>query len=198
MEIKVRPMGLYETNCYIVEKNGRSLIIDPGIDATDWVVQNAPNPLAILNTHGHFDHVWSNKELKERLNLPIYCPRGDAFMLENDPFGFRVPPSSPDINVRGDTAFDIGDFRVTFRHFPGHTPGCSVIEIDGHWFCGDFLFRQSIGRCDFPFSDPAAMIESLNRAEAFDPALILHPGHGPTTTLGDELPYFDRYRAMMR
>ncbi|HIP31040.1 MAG TPA: MBL fold metallo-hydrolase, partial [Sulfurospirillum arcachonense] len=85
MTIKYQPMGAYQTNCYIVEVEGKEFIIDPGMDATDWVLKNTTNPVAILNTHGHFDHVWSNKELKEKLNIPIYVPKDDEFMLKDDP-----------------------------------------------------------------------------------------------------------------
>ncbi|HHH51826.1 MAG TPA: MBL fold metallo-hydrolase, partial [Campylobacterales bacterium] len=59
MEIKMQPMGAYQTNCYIVTVEGKDIIIDPGVGATQWVLCNIQNPIAILNTHGHFDHVWS-------------------------------------------------------------------------------------------------------------------------------------------
>lgn len=65
MNIKVKPMGEYQTNCYIVSINDMDFIIDPGMGATEWVMQNVTNPIAILNTHGHFDHVWSNAELQK-------------------------------------------------------------------------------------------------------------------------------------
>ena len=64
MDIKVHPMGDYGTNCYIVSIDEKDFIIDPGVGATAWVKQNAKNPVAVLNTHGHFDHVWSNQEVK--------------------------------------------------------------------------------------------------------------------------------------
>ena len=67
MTIKSQAMGSYQTNCYIVTINDKDLIIDPGMDATQWVIDNTTNPIAILNTHGHFDHVWSNAQLKTKL-----------------------------------------------------------------------------------------------------------------------------------
>lgn len=186
MQIKVKPMGPYQTNCYIVTVNRAQLIIDPGVDATEWVMRNVSNPLAILNTHGHFDHVWSNKELKDRLGIPIYCPKDDVFMLEKDPFGQRVPPSRVDVAVEPDEKHQIGGIEAAFLHFPGHTPGCSAIEIDDVWFCGDFLFRGSIGRVDFPYSDPKAMKKSLKRALSYPKNVTLYPGHGPKSTLDAE------------
>ena len=179
-------MGPYQTNCYIVTVDGKDLIIDPGVGATSWVLNNVTNPVAILNTHGHFDHVWSNAEVKEHLDIPIYCPQKDAFMLENDPFSQGTPPSHPDVLIRGDEAIEIEGIKLRFRHFPGHTPGCSVIEIGDIWFSGDFLFEQSIGRWDFPNSSGEEMIQSLQKALKIKEDFTLYPGHGMSTTLKAE------------
>lgn len=186
MEIKIQPMGVTQTNCYIVTKEGKDLIIDPGMGATQWVLDNVTNPIAILNTHGHYDHIWSNHDLKERLKIPIYCPQGDIFMLSACPLGQQVPPSKADYSVTGDETLDIQGLKVTFRHFPGHTPGCSIIEIDDVWFSGDFLFQQSIGRWDFPFSSGEDMIKSLEKVSKIKEDYTLYPGHGLSTTLRAE------------
>jgi len=193
MEIKIQPMGVYQTNCYIVTIDGKNLIIDPGVDAAKWVVDNVSNPVAILNTHGHFDHVWSNAEVKEKLHIPIYCPKEDTFMLTDDPLGQGTPKSIPDHEVIGDETLDIEGIKVKYRHFPGHTPGCSVIEIDDVWFSGDFLFQQSIGRWDFPASSGEDMIKSLEKALTIEGDYTIYPGHGLSTTLKAEqrvIPYW--------
>ncbi len=193
MQIKTKPMGSYQTNCYIVTIDGKDLIIDPGIDAASWVIKHTTNPIAILNTHGHFDHVWSNAELKKQLNIPIYVPEKDAFMLENDPFGQGTPSSHPDYLIRGDETISIQGIKIPYRHFPGHTPGCSVIEIGDTWFSGDFLFRQSIGRWDFPYSSADEMQKSLEKASTIKEEFVIYPGHGPGTTLKAEqniMPYW--------
>ena len=186
MQIKIQPMGPYQTNCYIVTIEGKELIIDPGVGATSWVVKNVANPIAILNTHGHFDHVWSNAELKKRLNLPIYCPQKDTFMLKNDPLGQGTPPSNPDVVIKEDQEVEIEGIKVKFRHFPGHTPGCSVIEIGDVWFSGDFLFEKSIGRWDFPNSNGHEMVQSLQKALKIKEDFTIYPGHGMSTTLKAE------------
>jgi glyoxylase-like metal-dependent hydrolase (beta-lactamase superfamily II) len=186
MEIKSRPMGPYQTNCYLVTIDSKTLIIDPGVDAAAWVEKEAENPVAILNTHGHFDHVWSNAELKKRLHIPIYCPAGDAFMLGNDPLGQGMPPSEADMAIHGDETVKIDGIDVRFLHFPGHTPGSSVIEISDVWFSGDFLFRDSIGRWDFPYSSSGDMVESLEKAIMMKEDRRLFPGHGPQSTLRRE------------
>jgi len=195
MQIKVQPMGAYQTNCYIVTIDGKDLIIDPGIDATKWVLENTSKPVAILNTHGHFDHVWSNADIKSLLKIPIYCPKEDAFMLTDDPLGQGTPKSQPDHLIVGDESLNIDGIELKFRHFPGHTPGCSVIEIGGVWFSGDFLFEQSIGRWDFPASSGEDMIKSLERATKIEGDYSVYPGHGGSTTLKAEqkiMPYWIR------
>jgi glyoxylase-like metal-dependent hydrolase (beta-lactamase superfamily II) len=193
MQIKIQPMGPHQTNCYIATIDGKDFIIDPGVGATQWVLDNVTNPIAILNTHGHFDHVWSNAEIKEKLKIPIYVPKEDAFMLENDPFGQGTPPSKPDYLVTGDETLELEGVKIKYRHFPGHTPGCSIIEIDDVWFSGDFLFQQSIGRWDFPYSSAESMAKSLEKALSIKEDFTLYPGHGLSTTLGREqrvIPYW--------
>lgn len=186
MEIKVQPMGNYQTNCYIITIDGKDLVIDPGVDATRWVLENTTNPIAILNTHGHFDHVWSNKELQEKLEVKLYTPKDDNFMLEKDPYNMGMIASCADILVDHDQEFELEGIKVKFHFFPGHTPGCSAIEIENNLFSGDFIFNGSIGRCDFPYSDPEQMIESLEKVLSWDRNLRIYPGHGPSTTLKSE------------
>ncbi len=186
MHIQVRPMGPYQTNCYIVHIDNKDIIIDPGVGATEWVMQNVTNPVAILNTHGHFDHVWSNQELKEKLNIPLYTPKDDVFLLQSSEMMPNLPPSYPDIEVEGDEEIDIQGIKVKFRHFPGHCPGCSTIEIEDAMFSGDFVFERSIGRCDFPYSSPQKMIASLNKFKAIDYDKKIYPGHGGETSISAE------------
>ncbi len=186
MGIKIQAMGEYQTNCYIVTVNGKDFIIDPGVGATKWIEQHVKNPIAILNTHGHFDHVWSNKEVSDLYNLKIYTPENDNFMLEKDPYNFGMTPSYADVLVKADEEFDFDGVKVKFHFFPGHTPGCSAIEIDGNLFSGDFIFNGSIGRTDFPFSNPKSMIESIDKILAWKDNIRIYPGHGSPTTLSAE------------
>ncbi len=193
MTIQAEPMGAYQTNCYIVSVGGKDIIIDPGVDATSWVMNHVSNPIAILNTHGHFDHVWSNQELKEALNIPLYTPKDDLFLLQNSTFMPDLPHSFPDVEIEGDAKIDIEGILVMFRHFPGHSPGCSTIEIGDVMFSGDFIFDNSIGRVDFPYSDVAAMKKSLERFTTIPYDKTVYPGHGGTTTIAKEqrnVPYW--------
>lgn len=191
MTIKAQPMGEYQTNCYIVSVDGKDFIIDPGVGATSWVMQNITNPVAILNTHGHFDHVWSNAELQEKLKIPLYTPKGDVMLLSGSSWRPDLPPSTPDVEVDGDEEFDFDGVKVKFRHFPGHCPGNSTIEIGDAMFSGDFIFERSIGRVDFPYSSSEDMKESLRRFKKLDYDKTIYPGHGGTTTIKQEQQYSD-------
>lgn len=186
MQIQMHPMGAYQTNCYIVTINNKDFIIDPGVDALPWLIQKCKNPVAILNTHGHFDHVWSNQEVKDKFNIPIYCPKEDAFMLQNDPFDQGTPKSKVDVLVENDQTFIIDGVEFSFHHFPGHTPGCSVITFDNAMFSGDFIFQQSIGRVDFPYSSPKDMVKSIDKVLSWKKNYTIYPGHGPSTNLETE------------
>ncbi|MFY9142531.1 MBL fold metallo-hydrolase [Sulfuricurvum sp.] len=197
MEILKRPMGDYQTNCYIVKIDGKEIIIDPGMGATEWVMANVANPVAILNTHGHFDHVWSNSELQKKLNIPLYTPKGDVMLLQNSSWMPGLPPSTPDIEVDGDQNFTIEGIEVKFHHFPGHCPGCSMIEIGDAVFSGDFLFEGSIGRWDFPYSDAEAMRQSLKKFSRWSSNQTLYPGHGNPTSVQKELRNVDYWLSVV-
>ena len=194
MELLSKAFGIYETNCYILKSAVGDFIIDAGVDSARWVRENAKNPLAILNTHGHFDHIWCNAELRESLKIPIYCPKGDCFMLKSDCFDLGLKPCVPDFEVEPNCVIDFGEIKVEFMHFAGHTPGCSIIKIkdsqsadsSAYFFSGDFIFYRTIGRTDFPYSSPKDMGESLKRFGKLDFDATLYPGHGQSTTIKAE------------
>lgn len=217
MEIISKPFGEYQTNCYVLnvtpddvksnnvvarymqegnfstqDSKDFQLIIDPGMQSSQWVIQNCPNPLAILNTHGHFDHIWDNATLQSHFSgIELICHSEDAFLLQEDIFGLALSPSSPTktIEVSKDSqSIQIGGIDILFHHYPGHTPGCCMIEIGGVVFSGDFIFYRSIGRSDFAYSNPSDMRESLVRFEsnAHLSPLTLYPGHGQATSAKSE------------
>lgn len=191
MQIKKQPMGPYQTNCYIVTTEGKDFIIDPGVGASQWILDNVSNPVAILNTHGHFDHVWSNAELQEKLNVKLYTPKDDIFLLQSSEWMPDLPPSTPDVAVEGDEEIDFDGVTVKFTHFPGHCPGCSTIEIGDAMFSGDFIFNRSIGRTDFPYSSPQDMKKSLQKFKKISYDKTVYPGHGENTTIRQEQQYAD-------
>lgn len=195
MEILKHPFGEYQTNCYILKFPQGELIIDAGIGASDWVRAECKNPLALLNTHGHFDHIWSNASIVKAFpQIPLICHLNDAFMLKNDCFELGLTPSTPTqlINTqKGSEEIQIAGIQIIFHHFPGHTPGCCMIEIDSHLFSGDFIFYRCIGRYDFIYSSPSDMKESLQKFKSFQRDLPIHPGHGEDTTVASEQKHLD-------
>lgn len=130
-----KAFGVYETNCYIVQTPRGELVIDPGIGSSEWVLANVKNPLAILITHGHFDHIFDTAKLHENLkSTPIYCPSEDAFMMKSDCFDTGLTPCVPSVEVpckKGREDFSIDGICFSYLHFPGHTPGCSIVCVWG-------------------------------------------------------------------
>ncbi|MFC3848472.1 MBL fold metallo-hydrolase [Helicobacter baculiformis] len=197
MQIKVKAFGNTQTNCYIATLEQGDLIIDPGFGAAKWVLENAQKPLAILITHGHYDHIWDAHALKNALpNVPLYAPKSDIFMLTSDCFSLGLTPCleeeiCPVECQRASTTLRIDNVPITYWHFPGHTPGCSMVEIENVFFSGDFIFYRSIGRYDFPYSNPTDMKDSLIRFENLESSQDkpIYPGHGQSTSLKAEQPH---------
>ena len=193
MQILKRAFGEYVTNCYIVKGEQGDLVIDPGQGSFDWVMQNTGKIAAVLNTHGHYDHVYDDAKL-QRMGAKIYIHESDAFMLRADPFETMPESIEADVLVKGqEQSFEIAGFNVKFSLFAGHTPGSCMIEVGGVIFSGDIIFKGSIGRWDFPFSSGEQMRESLHKILQIKGDFTLYPGHGPNTSLAAErqnLKYF--------
>ena len=193
MQILKKAFGEYATNCYILKGEQGDLVIDPGQGSFDWVMQNTGKIAAVLNTHGHFDHVYDDAKL-QRAGAKIYIHEEDAFMLRADPFETMPEPIEADMLIKGqEQSFEIAGFNIKFSLFAGHTPGSCMIEAGGVIFSGDVIFKGSIGRWDFPFSSGEQMRESLHKILQIKGDFTLYPGHGPNTSLAAErqnLKYF--------
>lgn len=185
MKILTKAFGEYVTNCYILKSEQGDLVIDPGEGSFDWVMQNTGKIAAVLNTHGHYDHVYDDAKL-QRAGAKIYIHESDAFMLRADPFETLQEPLQPDVLVSDGQEFVLGGFNVKFHLFAGHTPGSCMIEAGGAIFSGDVIFKGSIGRWDFPFSNGEQMRESLHKILQIKGDFALYPGHGPNTSLAAE------------
>ena len=210
------PAGPWGTNCFVVATGPgqECIVIDPGKDAmpgVDEVVrENRLQPVAVLVTHGHLDHMWSVTPVCEARDVPAYIHPADRHLLA-DPMagisgdtrvmfeqmtGGRLQFSEPD-DVReltDQTDVELAGLRFGVRHAPGHTPGSTVFitDADGDvppiMYSGDLLFAGSIGRTDLPGGDTDAMMRSLAHVVLPQPEeMIVLPGHGEQTSIGREL-----------
>lgn len=201
MKVECFTVGAFSVNTYLLtdEATGRSAIVDTG--ETRELVQRlkarspAPEIAMILLTHAHLDHAGALAWLQEEWDVPTYMPRKELPLFETLPIqpqlfglgGPSLPLGRVDHLVEDGAAVQLGDTTLRFLSTPGHTPGQGCWYDDQDIIVGDTLFSGSIGRTDFPMSDPALMVESLRRLMALPGHLRVHSGHGPVTTLEREL-----------
>lgn len=201
MIIRQLAVGPIQANCYILgcETTQAAAVIDPGDDPERILaeVQRAGLTIAcIINTHGHFDHVGGNRQLKSTTGAELMIHPLDAPMLGQldqmaGAFGLRAENSpAPDRLVEDGDTIAVGKLELNVLHTPGHTPGGISLHVDSCVFVGDTLFQGSIGRTDFPGGDFDTLIASIRtRLFALDDETTVYTGHGPETTIGREKQY---------
>lgn len=196
MKIKRLILGAMAVNCYVVydESSRHCLIIDPGDigkKVHNFIVENELQPLAILLTHSHFDHIGAVDYLVERYQVPVYI-HSEGIDAANDPnmnlschytpMGLKSPLcASDDLN-------SIGEFTFEYLHLPGHTPDSCMIYFKNQnaIFSGDVLFKGAIGRFDFPNSSRFDTRNSIEKIKKIEFDAVVYPGHGDLTTLKEE------------
>ncbi len=197
--IESQPFG---ENTYVVWLAGRTdaLVIDPGLEPElilDFLRDQGLAAAAILNTHGHGDHIGGNAALKEAFpNAPLVIGANEVRLLVDPnenlsaPFGLPITSPPADAVVNEGDRIEYAGLPLEVIDVPGHSPGHVVYLFRGQphlLFGGDVLFRGSIGRYDFPNSDGRLLLEGI-RGKLFrlPPDTVVYPGHGPVTTIGYE------------
>jgi len=204
------PAGSFQTNCYVAAtRPGEAcVVVDPGQDAVEpleaLLAEHRLTPVAVLLTHGHFDHTFSVAPVCDGHDVPAWIHPDDRAML-TDPmkglsmqaaafFGGRIELREPrEVRTLDDgSVLDLAGLTLRVDHTPGHTPGSVVfttstgegVEVI---IAGDTLFAGSIGRTDLPGGDHAQMLASLrDKLLVHEDSAVVLPGHGATTTIGRE------------
>jgi glyoxylase-like metal-dependent hydrolase (beta-lactamase superfamily II) len=199
------PAGPWQTNCWVVApaEGEECVVIDPGHGAEDpldeVLSRHRLRPVAVLLSHGHVDHIWSVVPVCGAKNIPALISPKDREMLSDPGVAIGAPPGTPILGrldwsepddvreLRDGEELDLAGLRFRVDATPGHTPGSVTFTGDGRFFSGDLLFAGSIGRTDFPGGSWEQMQDSLARVPlALPDDTVVHPGHGPDTTIGRE------------
>ena len=169
MEIIKVVTGLLDENCYVLRDNNNCLIVDPGddyLDICDHIGED--KVLGILITHSHFDHIGALRNFLNRKNMKIFKKS----------------------NIEDGKEYEIGNFKFKTYTTPGHSSDSVSFYFDSDkaLFVGDFIFKDSIGRCDLPTGSSVEMAASIKKLkEIFKDDINIYPGHFDITTLKDEL-----------
>ncbi|MBN1158354.1 MAG: MBL fold metallo-hydrolase [Bacteroidales bacterium] len=186
----------------LYENNGQCVIVDPGCwdegpcnVLKDFINKGSLNPVCVINTHGHFDHIAGNAFIKNEFNCPVWIHRDDLFLLERAEeiagmFGFQIrKPPYPDRFLTENDTIELGGSVIRIILVPGHSPGsiCLYSESDKLLICGDVLFNGGIGRTDLFGGDYGTLVSGIrNKLLVLPRDTVVYPGHGPVTTIGQE------------
>lgn len=198
MFLETLVVGDLQVNCYILadEETKEALVIDPGDEAHKiWkVIEKSNFQLKnILLTHGHADHIGALTELKSKTSSTVLIHKNDAEMLSDASlnfsslYGFPITTVPADDFLSENQKIYCGKIILEVLHTPGHSAGGICLKGEGFVFTGDTLFTGSVGRTDFPGSSFRQLFESIaNKLLVLPPETVIFPGHGPSSTIGEE------------
>ncbi|MHC4070661.1 MAG: MBL fold metallo-hydrolase [Planctomycetota bacterium] len=205
MKIDHLILGAYETNSYVLRSSDTTkncLVIDTGLEAgrlIDFLKEQELNPVALVLTHGHVDHIGGVAALRTQFpDMKICIHKLDAEML-TDPqanlsamTGAVFTTEPEDVSLQEHSIVEQAGIELTVLHTPGHTPGGISLysKESGAAFVGDTLFADSIGRTDFPNGNMSQLLGSIReKLFTLPDETQVYPGHGPATTIGHEKAY---------
>lgn len=197
MKIRCIPVGAIQTNCYVVinEEAKEALVIDPGEQAKDiraFMQKQGVTPVAILLTHGHFDHTGAVEELKGSYGIPVYAAKKEKSVLSEPNLSMADYTLTADEWLEDEEKLSLAGFNLTVIATPGHTPGgcCFYFEEEKVLFSGDTLFCESVGRTDFPGGSMSALIRAIReKLFCLPDDVLVFPGHMGETNIGHEKQY---------
>ncbi len=203
MNIKRYPLGQLQANCYLLTQDKDCILIDPADDASfllEEISRQNLNLVAMLATHGHFDHVMAVGEIQLSLKVPFYIHEKDLFLIKRlketaKHFLGYEPVVIPPKNIKYVNSGMLHVQRYTFNviETPGHTPGgcCFYFPEEQAIFTGDTIFKEARGRTDLSYSSKKDLSDSINQLiESLPRETIIYPGHGSETTVGQEAPLY--------
>ena len=185
-------LGLYRVHCYILEEEGQVVLIDPGARGDLIEVRlralGSPQVLAIILTHGHVDHTSAASDFADTYGCPVYAHPLEEAVIRLKRLVPRAYVKAFDVRIRDleEGPLRVGPFDLTIYHMPGHSPGHLVIACQNHLFTGDLLFRGTVGTTDTFGGSQADLHRSLSSLLAWPDETLVHPGHGPETSIGAE------------
>jgi glyoxylase-like metal-dependent hydrolase (beta-lactamase superfamily II) len=202
MKIDRLILGAYQTNCYILresESDKDCLIVDAGLEAgelVDFLQRHKLNPVAVVLTHGHADHITGVALLRENHpDIKVYIHKLDAEMLTGTKnylsalAGVLFSSEPADFLIEETDVIDEANIKLDILHTPGHTQGgiCLYSKDEGIVFVGDTLFADSVGRTDMPGGDIKQLITGIKEKLCILPdETTVYPGHGPVTSIAQE------------
>ena len=200
VDIKIYPVGILETNCYLVTdcESGDMAVIDCGAKSSDLLNEINSRTKGkvkyILLTHGHFDHTTGVEWLKNETNAQVVISeKENSFTLKKD-LSIAERRTFPqkfiaDITVTEKDILHLGSTKISVIETPGHSIGSVCYRIDNYLFCGDTIMCETIGRTDLPTGNMKQMIQTLKKLADIKDDLQLFPGHGEGSTLEHEKKY---------
>lgn len=193
----------FQENTYLLyDHTGECIIVDAGCKQqaernklTAYMEEHGFRPVKLVNTHCHVDHIMGVAYLARKFGLPFLIHPAEKSLLPHsmkqaDFFGLSLePPPEPQGFLNEGDVLGFGESELEVIHIPGHSPGSILLHCPGQKFLisGDVLFRESIGRTDLPGGDYESLVGGIReKLLPLDPATRVYPGHGPSTTIGDE------------